>query len=918
MKRRMTDHGLSTDDLVPKQRIVRRKVQRSLSPVDLESRSSKRLREVREAEKQELYDKYNSKYEQREHEEYDKYTAKYDQRPHKGTSDVREERVSKGSYVDKPHRVDYTSSHYESVGTSRSRGVHLSSNRSEPLPLPPTSNHSSGPRPSENFDYSLRVGNIDYKLSDNVVKGSLFKEFKRFGYVNIKVIGYGKDRHAFINFSRANDARAACNETQKLLFHGRPLEVSWSRSTLNRFPDVLSGKFHEPRVPGSSKKKHVEESYGNFQVNVSTERDQFPTTSSSRMIRDISFRNSSGGVSRDRTQSSHHSNTDVKQSLAVLDPSATRTLFVGNLEIDITERELRDIFSPYGRIESVDIKTTRSTNTAYSFVKFFTINDAINAKNELHGRQYGKYRLNIGFGKGNPSAKVWIGNISCFADVSEIRKELDRFGLIRKVDYNNDDNHAYVHFDGLDAAEAAVASLTTYRFKRTHKPLKIDLVQHQPPRDFGGDFDDFEVEIGSYEPVVTSTTGGSYGRNDDGTRYRSRIKEPHKGGRGGSSGHFKPRDRGGRIMSEGVNNSQQYTTEKFRHSYSRKRERSPNMHNDRAGGDLNGDAAFHAKKSRNGFNAYEYHKMYKRTDKMPPRSNERGRNRLSFTEDTGHRGVRNFNRDRSRDKLSEGNSKTSEQHDETKAINGDVPPPPPPIIPTDTPDTALNLESSTEVRSGDGNAKLIKNDSAETLGDLAKLYPVAWRGNLVLKNTGFPTRMHLIGGDPAVVEMLVRCRDGKDDGSSLRITQRLRLEPPRLDEVNKRMASAGPSGHCILIALPGPTPSQSSSPDHLSGGGLEQSSANMQLRPLRSLVSYLKQKEAAGIVALNAASEKGSLASSGDLNEMNGSDKDNVGVLHAFPPCEFSQNQLLKVAPGLGSEPAKEDHIVVLLVKGTV
>lgn len=917
MKRRLTEHGLTTDDLVPKQRIVRRKVQRSLSPVDLESRSSKRLREIREAEKQELYDKYNSKYDQRDHDEYDKYTTKYDQRTHKGSADVREERMSK-SYVDKPHRDDYTSSHYESVGTSRSRGVHLSSNRSEPLPLPPASNHSSGqrPHPSENFDYSLRVGNVDYKLSDNVVKASLFKEFKRFGYVNIKVIGYGKDRHAFINFNRANDARAACHETQKLLFHGRPLEVSWSRSTLTRFPDLLSGKFHEPRVPGSSKKRHVEESYGNFQVNVSSERDQFQTTSSSRMIRDISYRNSSSGVSRDRTQSSH-SNTDVKQSLVVLDPNATRTLFVGNLEIDITERELRDIFSPYGRIESVDIKTTRSTNTAYSFVKFFTINDAINAKNELHGRQYGKYRLKIGFGKGNPSAKVWIGNITCFADVSEIRKELDRFGLIRKVDYTNDDNHAYVHFDGVDAAEAAVASLTNYRFKRTHKPLKIDLVQHQPPRDFGGDFDDFEIEIGSYEPVVTSTTGGSYGRNDDGTRYRSRMKEPHKGsniGRG-SGGHFKPRDRGGRVMSEGINNSQQYTTEKFRHSYTRKRERSPNMHNDRGGGDLNGDA----KRSRNGFNAYEYHKMYKRTDKMPPRSGDRGRNRLSYTDDTGQRGVRNCNRDRNRGKVSdEGNSRTDEQQeDEMKSTNSgsDIPPPPPPIIPTDTPDTALNLESTTEAHSGDGNAKLAENDSAETLGDLAKLYPVAWRGNLVLKNTGFPTRMHLIGGDPAVVEMLVRCREGKDDASSLRITQRLRLEPPRLDEVNKRMASAGPSGHCILIALPGPTPSQSSSPDHLSSGGLEQSSANMQLRPLRSLVSYLKQKEAAGIVALNAATEK---ASSGDLNEMNGSDKDNVGVLHAFPPCEFSQNQLLKVAPSLGSEPAKEDHIVVLLVKGTV
>ena len=61
------------------------------------------------------------------------------------------------------------------------------------------------------------------------------------------------------------------------------------------------------------------------------------------------------------------------------------------------------------------------------------------------------------------------------------------------------------------------------------------------------------------------------------------------------------------------------------------------------------------------------------------------------------------------------------------------------------------------------------------------------------------------------------------------------------------------------------------SPDHSSDG-------NTQLRPLRSLVTYLKQKEAAGIVALSGA----------DIGEA-GENKDVIGVLHAFPPCEFSQ-----------------------------
>ena len=213
-------------------------------------------------------------------------------------------------------------------------------------------------------------------------------------------------------------------------------------------------------------------------------------------------------------------------------------------------------------------------------------------------------------------------------------------------------------------------------------------------------------------------------------------------------------------------------------------------------------------------------------------------------------------------------------------------------------DTALKLTNSTEPISPANESKLTKQDSIPmSLVEMAKLYPIAWRGNLILKNTGFPSRMHLVGGDPSVAEYLLR---SKDDQSALRITQRLRLEQPRLDEVNKRISLAGPSGYCTLLALPGPTTLTQNSPE-------QSSDSTMQLRPLRSLVTYLKQKEAAGIVALSGT----------DIGEGVES-KDVIGVLHAFPPCEFSQNQLQKVATNISSESAKEDHIVVLLVKGNV
>jgi len=227
-------------------------------------------------------------------------------------------------------------------------------------------------------------------------------------------------------------------------------------------------------------------------------------------------------------------------------------------------------------------------------------------------------------------------------------------------------------------------------------------------------------------------------------------------------------------------------------------------------------------------------------------------------------------------------------------------------------DPALKLNDSsgpTSSLDGPSHSGADADSKVETLADMSRVYPVIWRGNLVLKNTGFPTRMHLVGGDPAVAELLVRSKEPGEEADALRITQRLRLDPPRLEEVNKRMASAG---HCILLALPGAIPS-------LDEDG-QASNSTTQLRPLKSLVSYLEQKEAAGIVALNASEGGNGAAAAAAASAANATQPKEsiIGVLHAFPPCEFSHSQLRKIAPDLGEEPSKEDHVVVLLVKGTV
>lgn len=191
-----------------------------------------------------------------------------------------------------------------------------------------------------------------------------------------------------------------------------------------------------------------------------------------------------------------------------------------------------------------------------------------------------------------------------------------------------------------------------------------------------------------------------------------------------------------------------------------------------------------------------------------------------------------------------------------------------------------------DVASFDRGANVIISENVSTVQELIKCCPVAWNGGLILKTMKFPARMLLCDGDISLVDLLMK--DPNSDSSILRITQRLRLDPIRLEDVSRRMSS---SGHCMLLTTAG------SDKFNKTGNGAE------DIRPLRNLVSYLKQKEAAGVVSLSSTKE----------------DTESSGVLYVFPPCAYALDLLKKVAPNLNidlsSKDSKEDYLLVVVVK---
>ena len=725
-------------------------------------------------------------------------------------------------------------------------------------------------RLQDKFEFSLRIGNLNYQHDEKETHHALFQEFRKYGYIDIKVLGQSRDRHAYINFTREEDARRAKRELQDRIVFGRPIRIEWSRTTvMNKFGGSGSTTATTVTSSQTGTRNNFSESYSHPSTR----------THSPGEFGDHALRRQSGH--KQPSPAPLLETTQLKRGLSDPDPSATRTLFVGNLEMSVTERELREVFGRYGRIETIDIKVPSHAPTAYAFVKYMTITDAMNAKEDMQDRFWGRHRLRIGYGKGTASAKVWINNLEGIDDMIEVEKKCDQFGIVKRVDYREGDNHGYVHFIDQDAAIIAVQTLRNYRLKSGNL-LKIEVMgtypvmEDSPPtyqqdherRHFGDRDDHFvgnhrDVVFDRYSPERDLRAHLNSARNAGVHRLSSRPRSP---------------------------------TPERQHSYV-----------DRTRYQRSTPIGYSRKEGRKDYPSARQHSQSQRTSRTQDRHGKQDSrsgklNDFNSRSSNGSRQKTSGN-ERSR----ENGDPTSRKRNESRKTNGSKVDKEKAEKKKEASDTVTNFADITEPTSpeSDNLMKDFKQELPPLLGeglvDLSKNFPVAWRGNLILKNNAFPTRMHLIGGDPHVAELLMRA---KDDNPVLKITQRLRLEQSRLDEVNKRINSAGPTGHCFLLALPGSLPSTSS-----DGENPELA----QYRPLKSLVSYLRSKEAAGIV---------SLGEPGGTVEVNVDQSENgvgsVGVLHAFPPCDFSQNLLSKVAPSLSSEPSKEDHIVAVVMKGTV
>lgn len=761
--------------------------------------------------------------------------------------------------------------------------------------------HFKGKRTDIDEEASVRVTNLTKSAADHVLREKLDFEFKKFGEISVRIVKHGDERYAVVYFRNSEDAREAKRSIEnrgRVLLYDRALNLEFNfpaGRSRNYTPDIQQNEGRYSRSSSLGSKVQRDRRSDGF---ILTDLDE----------ESYARRTAKGDGFYSKSAQSPPPTGKIDEDD---DPKATRTLFVGNLETSISRQDVRREFERYGLVEDVDIKRPlRNQGSTYAFVKFIDLDVATKAKHAMQGCFVGRNRVKIGYGKSMPTTRLWVGGLGSWTSLPEVEREFDRFGAIRRIDHNKGDNHAFILYDSLDAASVAAREMRG--FQLNGRRLKID-------------FADLKQGMSEYSNTYSHSSDAAENRHSRGTpEDRHRDEELF---------HESPEQK--RFGRESSDTSGRWSDPMSNNNFKDKKTYSQQSSKDdgwqwEAEKEMERDKWDEKKKSDKGFKTRGprtpspgLHPIADHSVLTPSnrKSSERTKNRERPRSADGGTRNRSPPAKRSR-KISpalspqhgnstspqlksnsvsppsnqnrkSNNEKKNKEKDREKVKAKDK------EKTNEKTKESPKVEKEKPVKKEDAQTEPSTSGGSESLQDIAKRFAVAWRGSLILKNSSFPVRLHLIGGNPEIVEVLLRKISGNSSlNTVLRISQRLRLDQPKLEEVSKRMNTAGASGYCMLLALPG---IQGTCEPPLD----TETNLPTQQRPLRNLVTYLKQKQAAGVVNLINPS---SLSPT--------SIKDDSGVLHAFPPCQYSHDQLLKIAPHLGQDAFREDHLVVVVIRG--
>lgn len=742
-------------------------------------------------------------------------------------------------------------------------------------PLRTTAAELPAARPATLEYKTLLISNLGSQVSDEDVEDTLFHEFKKFGDVSVKLSHTPElGRIAYVNFRHPEDAKEARHgKSSRLMLGDRQLKIEpmYVRKRSVTPPDVGYLPLHAP--------------YPYRQRSLSPPG---PGVSSIRDLRARHYALETLGLSRERERLlDYYGMLDERgrpygfPAMPVVedlkpedDQRATSNLFIGNLDGNVTEAELRRGFDKYGIIEDVVIKRpARGQGGAYAFVKFQNLDMAHRAKVAMQGRLIGGNPIKIGYGKANPTTRLWVGGLGAGNSLAALAREFDRFGSIRNIDYAKGDSFAYIQYESLDAAQAACTQMRGFPLGGPERRLRVDFakVEESPARLFPA----------GYQPAVPlpahyELLGEAY------SRHRS-LERELRGSRDRSSppSHslLSQRERERALLDRDFPSSPTRSLERRPEAFGRRRSRSRS----RERWLKEREERRNRRRSRS--------LSTERPAEERDRDKERGRSKVR-----GQGGVLSpdASPDRARVRAPDSTTEPRDHSPENgraghSVTNDDEPPSSRHHSKRSSNDHLSNHHHRSSESTNSPAVHTDTHTSPSTLSDFAQAtLSKMWHGFFALKNSSFPTDLYMLEGGSSFFNSIMK--DGlklQNQPSQLKIAQRLRMDQTRLDEVSRRIKLGRPDGFAILLALQGLVDRQAPSPE-----------PGLQVRLLRHLVTYLRNKEAAGVVSLPTVKDGSSGA-----------------MLYAFPPGDFSQQFLQAAKRTVGN--LDEEHMVIVIVSDT-
>lgn len=162
-------------------------------------------------------------------------------------------------------------------------------------------------------------------------------------------------------------------------------------------------------------------------------------------------------------------------------PKATRTLFIGNLEKDVTASDLRKQFDQFGDIIEIDIKKQGAVGS-YAFCQYSDIVSVVKAIRTMDGEHLGNNRIKLGFGKSMPTNCVWVDGIADNVNDKYLRMQFEQFGAISKVHADRDRGQALVFFEQVVGAQLAVNKMRGFAVKGNK--IQVDFASRECQESF--------------------------------------------------------------------------------------------------------------------------------------------------------------------------------------------------------------------------------------------------------------------------------------------------------------------------------------------------------------------------------------------------------------------------------------------------